>query len=167
MAKVVKIFLARSEKLRQERDNELLSIEERIDANKRLGQNLEAQGKAMLALAGQKISAARMELSMNAGNVDLQVALKNAEAERLDVIEQIGGFKSEQLAQELSLGKELIALNNLRKESDVKLALDVRKANAERMTDELAKLLVDRYENTEKMKNIPDVIEVEIIGGKF
>jgi hypothetical protein len=141
MAKVVKIFLARSEKLRQERDNELLSIEERIDANKRLGQNLEAQGKAMLALAGQKISAARMELSMNAGNVDLQVALKNAEAERLDVIEQIGGFKSEQLAQELSLGKELIALNNLRKESDVKLALDVRKANAERMTDELAKLL--------------------------
>ena len=141
MAKVVKIFLARSEKLRQERDNELLSIEERIDANKRLGQNLEAQGKAMLALADQKIAAARMELSMNAGNVDLQVALKNAEAERLDVIEQIGGFKSEQLAQELSLGKELIALNNLRKESDVKLALDVRKANAERMTDELAKLL--------------------------
>jgi hypothetical protein len=160
MAKVVKIFLARSEKLRQERDNELLSIEERIDANKRLGKNLEAQAKAMLALADQKIAAARMELSMNAGNVDLQVALKNAEAERLDVIEQIGGFKSEQLAQELSLGKELIALNNLRKESDVKLALDVRKANAERMTDELAKLLelqkIRDEERASELKRLQD-----------
>jgi len=40
-------------------------------------------------------------------------------------------------------------------------------AEARGLRDELAKLLVDRYENTEKMKNIPDVIEVEIIGGKF
>jgi hypothetical protein len=40
-------------------------------------------------------------------------------------------------------------------------------SEARGLRDELAKLLVDRYENTEKMKNIPDVIEVEIIGGKF
>jgi len=40
-------------------------------------------------------------------------------------------------------------------------------SEARGLRDELAKLLVDQYENTEKMKNIPDVIEVEIIGGKF
>jgi hypothetical protein len=41
-------------------------------------------------------------------------------------------------------------------------------AEARGLRDELAKLLVDRYENTEeKKRNIPDVIEVEIIGGKF
>jgi len=40
-------------------------------------------------------------------------------------------------------------------------------AEARGLRDELAKLLVDRYTNTEEKKNIPDVIEVEIIGGKF
>jgi hypothetical protein len=40
-------------------------------------------------------------------------------------------------------------------------------AEARGLRDELAKLLVDRYANTEEKKNIPDVIEVEIIGGKF
>jgi hypothetical protein len=41
-------------------------------------------------------------------------------------------------------------------------------SEARGLRDELAKLLVDRYENTEeKKRNIPDVIEVEIIGGKF
>jgi hypothetical protein len=40
-------------------------------------------------------------------------------------------------------------------------------AEARGLRDELAKLLVDRYVITEEKKNIPDVIEVEIIGGKF
>jgi hypothetical protein len=40
-------------------------------------------------------------------------------------------------------------------------------AEARGLRDELAKLLVDRYENNEGKKNTPDVIEVEIIGGKF
>jgi hypothetical protein len=40
-------------------------------------------------------------------------------------------------------------------------------AEARGLRDELAKLLVDRYANTDEKKNIPDVIEVEIIGGKF
>ena len=40
-------------------------------------------------------------------------------------------------------------------------------SEARGLRDELAKLLVDRYANTEEKKNIPDVIEVEIIGGKF
>ena len=40
-------------------------------------------------------------------------------------------------------------------------------AEARGLRDELAKLLVDHYENAEGKKNLPDVIEVEIIGGKF
>lgn len=40
-------------------------------------------------------------------------------------------------------------------------------AEARGLRDELAKLLVDRYEIAEGKKNVPDVIEIEIVGGKF
>jgi len=40
-------------------------------------------------------------------------------------------------------------------------------SDARGLRDELAKLLVDHYESTEGKKNTSEVIQVEVIGGKF
>jgi hypothetical protein len=40
-------------------------------------------------------------------------------------------------------------------------------SDARGLRDELAKLLVDHYESTEGKKNTSEVIQVEIVGGKF
>ena len=40
-------------------------------------------------------------------------------------------------------------------------------SDARGLRDELAKLLVDHYEVTEGKKNTSEVIQVEIVGGKF
>ena len=40
-------------------------------------------------------------------------------------------------------------------------------SDARGLRDELAKLLVDHYESTGGKKNTPEVIKVELVGGKF
>ena len=40
-------------------------------------------------------------------------------------------------------------------------------SDARGLRDELAKLLVDHYESTEGKKNTSEVIQVELVGGKF
>lgn len=40
-------------------------------------------------------------------------------------------------------------------------------SDARGLRDELAKLLVDHYEITEGKKNTSEVIQVELVGGKF
>lgn len=40
-------------------------------------------------------------------------------------------------------------------------------SDARGLRDELAKLLVDHYEVTEGKKNTSEVIQVELVGGKF
>ena len=40
-------------------------------------------------------------------------------------------------------------------------------SDARGLRDELAKLLVDHYESTEGKQNTSEVIQVELVGGKF
>jgi len=40
-------------------------------------------------------------------------------------------------------------------------------SDARGLRDELAKLLIDHYESTEGKKNTSEVIQVELVGGKF
>jgi hypothetical protein len=130
-----------AEQQRQIRDDESKSIEERIAANNKLGEILDEQSKAMLGLADTKIAAAKAELAANSSNLDLQVALKNAINERAGILSQITGLESEQKVNAVALNKELIEMNKAVAESDAKIALDKRKANAELIKDELKKQL--------------------------
>jgi hypothetical protein len=95
----------------------------------------------MLGLADTKIAAAKAELAANSSNLDLQVALKNAINERAGILSQITGLESEQKVNAVALNKELIEMNKAVAESDAKIALDKRKANAELIQDELKKQL--------------------------
>ena len=92
---------------RQIRDDETKTLADRIAANEELGRILDQQEIDMTALADKRVAAAQMELDTNKDNIDLQVALKEAQNERAGVEAQIAGFRSEQMTNEVALNKEL------------------------------------------------------------
>ena len=91
---------------RQVRDDISLTFEERIAANEELGRILDEQFQKEKALAQKKIDLAQMELDQNSTNIDLQVALKNAKTDMMDLDERITGQRSEQLTNLNALEKE-------------------------------------------------------------
>jgi len=137
---LVEQYDRQAEQQRQIRDDESRSITERIEANNKLGTILKDQQNAQIALANQSVAAAQAELNANKGNVDLQVALKNAQNERAGILAQITGLESEQKVNAIALNKELLELEKARTESTNTLSFERRKANAELITDELKRL---------------------------
>ena len=91
---------------RQLRDDISLTIDERIDANTKLGEILDEQFAKEKELADKKLELAEKELSVNKDNVDLQVAVINAKTEMADLDERITGQRSEQLVNLTGLEKE-------------------------------------------------------------
>jgi hypothetical protein len=128
-----------AEKLRQVRDEERNSIAERMKANEDLKKVLDDQEKAMLAQADLQIQAARLEANKNK-NTETQVALTEALANKQGVLAQIEGLRSEQLANDLALQRELDELTNARIESETTLGIERKKATAEFIKDEELKL---------------------------
>ena len=94
-----------AEKLRQIRDDESKTIDERIEANNKLAAVLDEQERLMLANADAVIAAAQAQYDKNA-NDENQIALLEARAEREGILAQIEGFRSEQLMNENSLKRE-------------------------------------------------------------
>ena len=98
-----------AEALRQIRDDELRTIDERIEANRKLGEVLDQQEKLMIANADAVIAAAQAQFDKNA-NDENQIALLEAKAEKEAVLAQITGFRSEQLSNQNALLKENIEI---------------------------------------------------------
>ena len=94
-----------AEKLRQVRDDESKTFEERIDANKRLGEVLKEQEQEMLKLVDIQIASANADVEKN-NNLANQIALQQALNEKKGVLAQITGFESEQLVNNIALQKE-------------------------------------------------------------
>jgi hypothetical protein len=138
-AKLVEQYDRQAEGLRQIRDNDLLSISDRIKANNDLGIVLEKQQKAMLSAAKLQKDAAAATYNLNK-TTENRVALINAEANVEGVLAQIKGLKSEQLANENSLTKESNDL--LQSQIDTKNELNVKSKqfDAEQQTNEITKL---------------------------
>lgn len=94
-----------AEKLRQVRDDETKTFEERIAANEELGRVLKEQEEEMLKLVDIQIKAAQADLEKN-NSLENQIALQEALNEKKGVEAQITGFQSEQLTNQVSLIKE-------------------------------------------------------------
>ena len=137
-----------AEQLRQIRDEERNSIQERREANDRLLEVLAEQEKALLSQADAQIKVAQIELAKN-NSVKNQVALTEALANKQGVLAQIEGFRSEQKANDLALDREEIELTNSKLESESNLAIERQRFNAEQITNELERL--------EKLKEINDL----------
>lgn len=136
---LVEKYDIQAEKLRQIRDEERNSIEERRAANDKLLEVLAQQEKSMLSQADLQIASAQAELSKNK-SIENQVALTEALANKQGVLAQIEGFRSEQKANDLALDREQIELTNSKLESESKLSIERKRFNAEQIDDELARL---------------------------
>ena len=150
-----------AEKLRQVRDEERNSIDERIKANNELGVVLEKQQKALLKQADLQIQAARNEYNKSK-NIENQVALLEAQANREGVLAQIEGLRSEQLANDLALNREKLELTQSLLESETTLANEQKRFDAERIEDELV-----RFETLKQVIEQEKAIELERLQTKI
>jgi len=137
--RLVEQYDRQAEKLRQIRDNDLLSIDERIEANNKLSGVLEKQQKAMLSQASLQVAAAQATYNMNK-SIENQAAVTDALANKEGVLAQIEGLRSENIANNISLQKEKIALGQSEIENLNALGIEQKKFNESLETDELKKL---------------------------
>jgi len=154
-ARLVEQYDREAEQLRQIRDNDLLSIADRIIANDKLAAVLAKQQKAMLEQANLQVSAASRTVAMNK-TIENQVALTNALANKEGVLAQIEGLRSENIANSISLQKEKIALGQSEIENLNNLEIQQKKFNESLETDELKKL-----ENQRANLEAEKIIELE------
>lgn len=150
-----------AEQQRQIRDEERNSIDDRIKANNELGEILEKQEKALLAQADAQIAAASANLAVN-DNIENQIALTDALANREGVLAQVEGFRSEQKVNDLALDRERLELAKTRQDAEAELTFQQRKFNAERIEDDLMRLEALKQINEEEA-----AIELERLQGEI
>jgi hypothetical protein len=162
LAGLVEKYDRQAEQLRQIRDDEFQSVDDRIAANNKLGEVLNEQEKAQKKLAQAKVAAAAAELAQNKSSVELQAALIEAQNEVAAVEAQVAGLRSEQLANAVALTKEKIAIDASLAASANKIALDQRKVNADLIKDEVLKQTTKKQiaqeEATLELKRLQDNI---------
>jgi hypothetical protein len=139
LAGLVEKYDRQAEQLRQIRDDEFKSVDERIAANNQLAKVLDEQEKAQKKLAQTRVAAAAAELAQNKSSVELQAALIEAQNEVAAVEATVAGLRSEQLANSVALAKEKLELDKAVAASANKIALDQRKVNADLIKDEVLK----------------------------
>lgn len=111
-----------AEKLRQVRDDERFTIDERIKANEDLAKVLEEQEQVMLANAQAVVDAKARQLALDEDNIEFQKEYMSAVNELAGVQAQVAGFRSEQLMNEMALQRELFDLEVSKKENAQEVA---------------------------------------------
>jgi len=166
-ALLVEKYDRQAEKQRQIRDEERNSIEDRKKANDELGIILEKQEKAMLAQADLQVAAAKAEFNKNK-NTETQTALIAAQGNRLGVLAQIEGFRSEQKMNDLALDRERMEMNKSLSDSDADLAYQRKKFDAEQITDKLKSLealrALEEERQQEEMLRLETMVEATTRG---
>ena len=135
----MEIYDRLAEKQRQIRDDESISIDERISSNKELGKVLEQQERAMIRQADAQIASANADLKKNK-TIDNQVALTEALANKEGVLAQIEGFRSEQLVNKIALQKEELELSTTISDAEKERRLAQLEFEASQEENELLKL---------------------------
>lgn len=133
-------YQKQAELQRQIRDDEAVSIEQRIIANEKLGAILKEAVKAEQAVVQKRIEFLEFENSVLGSNQERELELANLRVEKLDIEERIAGVQSEQLTNTNSLLREQRDLKNSIIDTDIAL-LDIEsstKAILEK--DEMEKL---------------------------
>tara|TARA_R110000796_G_scaffold113232_1_gene225000 strand:+ start:4020 stop:5873 length:1854 start_codon:yes stop_codon:yes gene_type:complete len=136
---LVEKYDRQAEQLRQIRDDERNSLSDRKKANEDLLLVLAEQESSMLSLADAQLRSAQAEASKN-NSIENQVAVTEALANKLGVLAQVEGFRSEQQANDLALSRESIELTNSKSEAESNLSIERQRFNAEQIDDELLKL---------------------------
>lgn len=136
---LVEKYDRQAEQLRQVRDEERNTIDERIKANNDLKAVLDEQEAAMLKQVQAQIASAQAQYNKNQ-NQSNYVALLEATQEKEAVLAQIEGFRSEQLANDLALNREKLELNQSIIDGDTERAIKEKQFVAEQIQDETLRL---------------------------
>jgi hypothetical protein len=145
---LVETYDRQAERLRQVRDEERNTIDERIAANNELKSVLEEQQAAMLELVDLQIKSAQAQYDKNQ-NQENYIALLEATQEREAVLAQIEGFRSEQLSNDLALSREQLELQNSLRDAAFERALSEEEFNASLIGNEVARLQREKEINEE------------------
>jgi len=159
---LVEKYDRQAEQLRQVRDEERNTIDERIEANNKLKETLDEQEEAMLAQVNAQIASAAAQVAKNA-NEENQIALIQAQNEKLAVQATIVGFRAEQKSNDLALDKEQKEMTNSLIESETNLGIERKRIAAEEIENNLERLeeqkKIDAEEKriqTERLQKILD-----------
>jgi len=177
---LIEKFDRQAEKLRQVRDDESKSIEERIKANEELAKVLDDQEEQMRKNADLMVARAAAELSKNKENIELQKAYQEALNEQAAIEAQITGFRSEQQTNVNSLLREQKDIQNelaligkserdiQRKELEQQFEENKELINRQ-VTDETEKnelLLIAEQDFKTKLKELNDGFDAEDLANK-
>lgn len=160
-ARLAEQYDRQAELLRQTRDDESKSIEDRIEANTKLGKVLEKQEQAELASAQAQVAAAQATFQHNQ-TIDNQVALTQALANVDGVRAKLAGLKSEQLVNEIALNKELNELTKAQVQSNAELAIADAKFTADSIKNDLDRLNAQRAVLEQEKIIALDALQAEI-----
>ena len=128
-----------AEQLRQIRDNETLTIAERIEANNKLAGVLKEQRIKMLENADIMVKLARLDVQKN-NSIENQAALQEALNEKKAIEAQITGFQSEQQSNANALNREALELNQSLIDGKTERAIKEKQFGAEQIQDDIARL---------------------------
>tara|TARA_R100001443_G_scaffold48665_1_gene61067 strand:+ start:19178 stop:20779 length:1602 start_codon:yes stop_codon:yes gene_type:complete len=109
---------------RRIRDNVLLDVETRTEANNKLGVILDKQEKAMLANAQLEIDLAAKTIEAFGKNTERRVALIDAETEKAAVLATVEGFRNEQDINRVNLLREETELKKIADEEEEKKEIE-------------------------------------------
>ena len=129
-----------AERLRQQRDDESLTIQERIEANEKLAQVLLDQNDAEQATIQARIDAINKKIEAEGKSVELSNELYDLNTELLAVEAKVTGFQSEQQTNANALKKEALELDQSRKEAINELGFEQARIEAESITNEQSRL---------------------------
>ena len=142
-------FQTSAEEERQKRDDELLSINERIQASEKLRKILEEQFTQEAVAIEAKVAAARAEVE-RIDNIENQVALEQALTEEVDLRERIRGQETEYLMSQRSLERERL---ELQKQINEQKAIEAETGvlNASMVTETNIRLFNFRLQNEREL----------------
>lgn len=129
-----------AEQQRQIRDDVSLSVQERIDANNKLGEVLKEQSEAEKQAIADRMSALQEQINLEGESHELTAQMYQLETEMLAIDAKVAGFKSEQLTNEVALKQELLDLDNSRAEATNEMAIAEANFFAEGEQSEIQRL---------------------------
>jgi len=164
-AKLVEKYGIDAEKQRQIRDNDLISIKERIEANDKLKGIIDLQGEAMTKLANKQLEAAQATYELNKSTAN-KIALTQAETNVLSVKNQVEGLTSEQESNRIALSKELTAMKQSEIDGIALLTLENEKFNASLEKNNLKRLSIEKEILLAEQKSEQERLQLKIDNAK-
>ena len=151
---LVEQYDRQAEQLRQIRDEERNTIDERIEANNKLKEVLDEQKVEMLKQVDLQIRQAQAQYNVNKSQENL-IALLEAKNEKKAVEAQIEGFLSEQKTNDLALSKEKLELEKSLTDAATERKITELNANAELIKNDEDRIN-QQLKNLEEEKRIQE-----------